>query len=93
MAQGGGDGAACYFCFMVDDMIFFNDVNVTEILNNFETLGHQKDQESPFSNCLAVHLKLYPGVRYSHTNDRIINLPKNFKKVMIRPKNEDGINK
>ena len=55
---------------MVDDMIFYNDVNIPEILqlinNNF--------------NLYCIHLKLYPGICYSHTNDKLIAPPK-FEKL------------
>ena len=32
-------------------------------------------------DCLAVHLKLSPGLYYSHTNDKCVKLPKTFQIV------------
>ena len=54
-----------YFCFMVDDMIFFDYLNFEDAIN---ALLNQPD-------ALTVHLKLYPGVTYSHTNDKLLPLP------------------
>ena len=55
-----------FFTFMVDDMIFFNNFELSEMLFKLYS-DHQ---------LYAVHLKLYPGINYSHTTDRIINIPK-----------------
>lgn len=54
-----------FFSFMVDDMIFFRDLN---ILNCMRTL-----EESQTS--YAIHLKLSPNICYSHTNNKLITLP------------------
>lgn len=52
---------------MVDDMIFFREFALPEILFKLYS-DHQ---------IYAIHLKLHPGINYSHTNDRIIgSLPK-----------------
>lgn len=62
------EGAVNSFQFNVDDMIFFNHVNLQEILISLNT--HH-------DTLYGMHLKLNPGVNYSHTTDRIIQmLPK-----------------
>ena len=50
---------------MVDDMVFFNYLNFMEVLK----LLHD-------TKVYCVHLKLYPGICYSHTNDKLMQLPK-----------------
>ena len=62
---------ADYFSFMVDDMIFFREVDLSRAVKVL-----QANQD-----CLAVHLKLSPGLYYSHTNDKCIKLPKTFQIV------------
>ena len=54
-----------YFSFMVDDMIFFREFDLEEVV---DVLLNQPDS-------LAVHLKLYPGITYSHTNDKYLPVP------------------
>ena len=53
---------------MVDDMLFFDNFNLREIL---ETLDNS-------ANSFAFHLKLSPNIRYSHTNDKAISVPSSF---------------
>ena len=55
-----------FFSFMVDDMIFFRDLNLNTCMLTLE--------ESPTS--FAIHLKLTPNICYSHTNNKLITLPK-----------------
>lgn len=56
-----------FFQFMVDDMLFFREVDLPEIVFRLHS-DHQM---------YGVHLKLHPGINYSHTNDKIIGaLPK-----------------
>ena len=55
-----------FFSFMVDDMIFFRDLNVQTCMLTLE--------ESASS--YAIHLKLSPNICYSHTNNKLITLPK-----------------
>lgn len=61
----------CYFSFMVDDMIFFRELKLLECVSVL--------QES--SKAYALHLKLSPGIYYSHTNNKIMRLP-NFEPVL-----------
>ena len=53
---------------MVDDMLFFNHVDLTGILSTFD------------DKSFSIHLKLSPNIQYSHTNDKIINLAATFLK-------------
>ena len=55
-----------FFSFMVDDMIFFRDLNLHLCMLTLE--------ESVTS--YAIHLKLSPNICYSHTNNKLITLPK-----------------
>ena len=55
-----------FFSFMVDDMIFFRDLNLHMCMLTLE--------ESVTS--YAIHLKLSPNICYSHTNNKLITLPK-----------------
>ena len=55
-----------FFSFMVDDMIFFRDLNLHNCMLTLE--------ESQTS--YALHLKLSPNICYSHTNNKLITLPK-----------------
>ncbi len=58
---------SCYYQIMVDDMIFYREVNLSEAL--FRLVSDD--------TLYAVHLKLHPGINYSHTNDKIIGaIPK-----------------
>ena len=57
-----------YFAFMVDDMLFFDEFNLREIL---DTLSNS-------SNSFSFHLKLSPNIRYSHTNDKAIAVPSSY---------------
>ena len=57
---------AKYFCFMVDDMVFFKDFDIEDSV--------QALLNSP--EALAVHLKLYAGITYSHTNNKLMGIPK-----------------
>ena len=50
---------------MVDDMIFFRDLNLHNCMLTLE--------ESQTS--YALHLKLSPNICYSHTNNKLITLP------------------
>ena len=56
---------------MVDDMIFFRELSVLECLNAL--------QEVP--KAYALHLKLSPGIYFSHTNNKIMR-PPNFEPVL-----------
>ena len=60
-----------FFSFMVDDMIFFREINLMECLLAL--------QEVP--KAYALHLKLSPGIYFSHTNNRIMRTP-NFEPVL-----------
>ncbi len=52
---------------MVDDMLFFREFELPEMLFRLHS-DH---------TMLAVHMKLHPGIQYSHTNDKIIgSMPK-----------------
>jgi hypothetical protein len=53
---------------MVDDMLFFDHFNLQEILDTLDA--------SP--NSFSFHLKLSPNIRYSHTNDKNINVPQSY---------------
>jgi hypothetical protein len=56
---------------MVDDMIFFNNINLLDCLQSlYET-----------TKAYAVHLKLSPGIYYSHTNNKIMRIP-NFEPIV-----------
>ena len=50
---------------MVDDMLIFNSINYLETI---------KLLDDPKVYC--VHLKLYPGITYSHTNNKLMSPPK-----------------
>lgn len=51
---------------MVDDMIFFREVNISELL-----VSLNKDPK-----IYCMHMKLYPGICYSHTNNKLVSIPK-----------------
>jgi hypothetical protein len=53
---------------MVDDMIFFRTFKLRECVDALE--------ENP--DAFSLHLKLSPGLYYSHTNDKCVKLPKDF---------------
>ena len=55
-----------FFSFMVDDMIFFRDLSLHNCMLTLE--------ESPTS--FALHIKLSPNICFSHTNNKLITLPK-----------------
>ena len=55
-----------FFSFMVDDMIFFRDLNLHTCMLTLE------ESQSSY----ALHLKLSPNICYSHTNNKMITLPK-----------------
>jgi hypothetical protein len=56
---------------MVDDMIFFREINLLDCV----TVLHES------SKTYALHLKLSPGIFYSHTCNKIMRLP-NFEPVL-----------
>lgn len=60
-----------YFSFMVDDMIFFRQINLLECVSVL--------QES--TKAYSLHLKLSPGIYFSHTCNKIMRLP-NFEPVL-----------
>jgi hypothetical protein len=60
-----------YFSFMVDDMIFFRHINLLECVSVL--------QES--TKAYSLHLKLSPGIFYSHTCNKVMRLP-NFEPVL-----------
>lgn len=53
-----------FFQFLVDDMLFFHPIDLAAILKLLDT---------HWSELFSAHLKLYPGINYSHTNDRLID--------------------
>lgn len=55
-----------FFSFMVDDMVFFRDINLHQCMLTLE------ESQTSF----AIHLKLSPNICYSHTNNKLITLPK-----------------
>ena len=55
-----------FFSFMVDDMIFFRDLNLHNCMLTLE------ESQSSY----AIHLKLSPNICFSHTNNKLITLPK-----------------
>ncbi len=57
------EGYLNYFQFLVDDMLFFKQVDIPHILNILDT---QRDK------IYTAHLKLHPGINYSHTTDKMI---------------------
>ena len=67
-----------YFMFMVDDMLFYNYVDIKALMDKFE--GQ--------TNCFSLHLKLSPSIQYSHTSDKFIKLPDDFLKIPLSE--EDG---
>jgi hypothetical protein len=60
-----------FFSFMVDDMIFFRDLKLIDCLTCL--------RES--TKAYALHLKLSPGIYFSHTANKIMRLP-NFEPVL-----------
>jgi hypothetical protein len=60
-----------YFSFMVDDMIFFRDLKLLECVS----APHET------TKAYALHIKLSPGIYYSHTNNKLMRLP-NFEPVL-----------
>jgi hypothetical protein len=62
-----------FFSFMVDDMIFFREMKLLDCVSYL----HET------TKAYALHLKLSPGIYYSHTNNKIMRLP-NFEPV-LRP--------
>jgi hypothetical protein len=64
-----GESSKEFFCFAVDDMIFFRKVDLYDCVRVLDV--------NPDS--YSLHLKLSPGIYYSHTNDKCIKLPKTFK--------------
>ena len=58
------ENAINFFQFLVDDMLFFRKVNIEDILR----LLDQK-----WDTVYAAHLKLHPGINYSHTTDKLIS--------------------
>ncbi len=60
-----------FFSFMVDDMIFFRELKMLDCLCAL--------QET--TKAYALHLKLSPGIYYSHTCNKIMRLP-NFEPVL-----------
>ena len=55
-----------FFSFMVDDMIFFNQVDILMCLTSLELAA----------SSYALHLKLSPNICFSHTSNKLITLPK-----------------
>ena len=55
-----------FFSFMVDDMVFFRDLSLQTCMLTLE------ESQSSY----ALHLKLSPNICYSHTNNKLITLPK-----------------
>ena len=55
-----------FFSFMVDDMIFFRDLSLHNCMLTLE------ESQSSY----AIHIKLSPNICYSHTNNKLITLPK-----------------
>ena len=55
-----------FFSFMVDDMIFFRDLSLHSCMLSLE------ESQSSF----AIHIKLTPNICFSHTNNKLITLPK-----------------
>ena len=68
-----------FFMFMVDDMLFYNLVDIQKLIDRF------KEQ----SNCFSLHLKLSPSIQYSHTSDKFIKVPDDFLKIPLSTE-EDG---
>ena len=58
---------------MVDDMLFLIKLDLKSVVETFK--GEK------CKNVFSVHLKLSLGVRYSHTNNKIIQLPQSFLKL------------
>ena len=54
-----------FFSFMVDDMIFFKELNLLECVSVLQ------EQQKAYS----LHLKLSPSICYSHTNNKLMNQP------------------
>jgi hypothetical protein len=63
---------------MVDDMLFFNDIDIDKVIRA-GFLGKRGPQT------LGVHLKLSPNIQYSHTNDKLIRLPKTMRPEPLSP--------
>ena len=57
------EGCLNFFQFLVDDMLFFKQVDIPRILNILDT---KRDK------IYTAHLKLHPGINYSHTTDKMI---------------------
>jgi hypothetical protein len=57
------EGYLNFFQFLVDDMLFFKQVDIPRILNILDT---HRDK------IYTAHLKLHPGINYSHTTDKMI---------------------
>ena len=55
-----------FFSFMVDDMIFFREIDIQLCLLTLE-ISHTS---------YALHLKLSPNICFSHTSNKLITLPK-----------------
>ena len=66
------EGYTNFFQFLVDDMLFFRDVNIGEIL---AILDEQR------GSIYTAHLKLHPGINYSHTTDKMISRMPRFEGV------------
>jgi hypothetical protein len=60
-----------FFSFMVDDMLFYRKFDLMDTIQTLHTN----------SDCFALHLKLHPGIRYSHTNNKAIQVPTNLDQV------------
>ena len=55
-----------FFSFMVDDMIFFRQIDILLCLTTLELSA----------SSYALHLKLSPNICFSHTANKLITLPK-----------------
>ena len=62
-----------FFCFMVDDMIFFNNINLLDCVYNLNQT----------TKAFSLHLKLSPGIYFSHTCNKLMRLP-NFE-PLVKP--------
>lgn len=63
------EGAHNYFQFNVDDMLFYRQVDLSAVIRQL----HSKRD-----SVLCAHLKLSPGITYSHTNDKMISALPSF---------------
>lgn len=59
-------GIKPFFSFMVDDMLFFRKFH----------LGNSIKELDAEQKAYSLHIKLFPGICYSHTSDKLIHLPK-----------------